>query len=46
MLLTAELPSGTVARVVLPDGSEHRIGPGAFEASALLPSADLMPAAI
>ena len=46
MLLTAEIPSGTVARVVLPDGTEHRIGPGAFEASALLPSADLIPAAI
>ena len=46
MLLTAGIPCGTVARVVLPDGTEHRIGPGAFEAPALLPSADLMPAAI
>ena len=32
--ITAEIPAGTAARVVFPDGTEHRIGPGAFEASA------------
>ena len=46
MHLRAEIPSGTTARVVLPDGSEHRIRAGIFETSALLPAADVMPVAI
>ncbi|WP_350346782.1 family 78 glycoside hydrolase catalytic domain [Agromyces sp. G08B096] len=34
MQLTAEIPSGTRALVILPDGTEHLIGAGRFEASA------------
>lgn len=36
MRLRAEIPSGTTALVVLPDGDEHRIGAGVFETSAQL----------
>lgn len=45
MLLTAQIPSGTSALVVLPDGCERRIGPGAFEASAPLASLEPVPTA-
>lgn len=38
MTLTAEIPSGTTARVVLPDGTEHRIAAGRFETTATLPA--------
>ncbi|GAA1505074.1 alpha-L-rhamnosidase [Agromyces terreus] len=34
--LTADIPSGTTARVILPDGAEHLIGAGRFEASATI----------
>ncbi|MDR6907137.1 alpha-L-rhamnosidase [Agromyces sp. 3263] len=46
MHLTAEIPSGTKARVVLPDGAVHRVGAGRFETSALLPIATPVPAAV
>jgi len=46
MSLTASIPSGTTARVVMPDGTEHRIAAGRFEASAPLPACDAMPAAV
>lgn len=46
MHLRAEIPTGTTARVLLPDGSEHQLGHGAFEASALLPSVDAAPVAV
>lgn len=45
MHLSADIPSGTTARVVMPDGTEHRIGAGRFETSALLPVAVGGPAA-
>ncbi|MDF0513165.1 family 78 glycoside hydrolase catalytic domain [Agromyces sp. H3Y2-19a] len=38
MSLSAEIPSGTTAHVVLPDGTEHRIGAGRFETTATLPA--------
>ena len=44
MSLTAEIPSGTSARVVMPDGTEHRIAAGRFEVSAMLPAAADVPA--
>lgn len=46
MHLSAEIPSGTTARVVMPDGTEHRLGAGRFEASALLTIAMAVPAAV
>jgi alpha-L-rhamnosidase len=36
MQLRAEIPSGTTALVLLPDGTEHLIGTGVFETSAAL----------
>ncbi|KQZ08328.1 alpha-L-rhamnosidase [Agromyces sp. Root1464] len=45
MHLSTEIPSGTTARVVMPDGTEHRIGAGRFEASALLPITQAVPIA-
>ncbi|MWB97590.1 family 78 glycoside hydrolase catalytic domain [Agromyces seonyuensis] len=34
--LMADIPSGTTARVILPDGAEHLVGAGRFEASATI----------
>ena len=44
MHLTAEIPSGTNGRVVLPDGTEHRIAAGRLETSVLLPVDGTVPA--
>lgn len=44
MHLTAEIPSGTTSRVIMPDGTEYRIGAGRFEASAAVPTAVPAPA--
>lgn len=46
MHLRVEIPSGTTARVHMPDGTDHRIGAGRFEASALLPAGLGEPAAV
>lgn len=35
--IDADIPAGTEARIVFPDGSEHRAGPGRFRASAPVP---------
>ncbi len=39
--ITADIPAGTSARVVFPDGSAHEAGPGRFEQSAALPPSAL-----
>ncbi|WP_159599610.1 family 78 glycoside hydrolase catalytic domain [Agromyces humi] len=44
MSLTADIPSGTSARVVMPDGAEHRIPAGRFTTSAPVPAHDAAPA--
>lgn len=38
MKLSAEIPSGTTALVVMPDGTQHRTGAGRFESSVIVPA--------
>lgn len=36
--ISADIPPGTIARVVFPDGTEHAAGPGRFDETAGLPA--------
>ncbi|MDE0546692.1 family 78 glycoside hydrolase catalytic domain [Microbacterium sp. C7(2022)] len=38
--ITADIPAGTTARVIFPDGTEHQALPGRFDRSAGLPASD------
>lgn len=43
--IRADIPAGTIARIVFPDGTNHAVGPGRFDHTAALPTSDLTAAA-